>query len=193
MGKTDYALRDKAIPFQGQVFGYNSSARSQQQVRLASDIGDLYFLTLQQAGNTLKLFNVRLLRPFYGQITQAYFTLDLKTSPGQANSLGVYLGAQKWNNDYMMAGEFDQSTTELEARIKAQHKAIFGHSNPIMASGGRLQINAANIISMIPKEGAVPDRSSIHFGISLLFATAPDQTAWELNKFKVDASSTVGL
>lgn len=195
MGQSDLQLRPKAIPFQGQIFGYNSNQKSSQQVQQANDIGDLYFLTLQEAGNTLKLYNVRFLRPFYGQITQAYFTLDLKVGTSQAAALGVYIGANTWANEYRMKGEFDEAAGVMEARIKAQHKRIFGTDQPISANpGARLQITGANMTDLVPATGSPPDRSGIYFGVSLLFTAAPDkQNGWAVNKFKVDASQNVGL
>lgn len=195
MGQTDLALRQKAIPFQGQVFGYNSSQMSGQTVQSASDIGDLYFLTKQEPGNTLKYFPVRLLKPFYGDISQVYFTLDIKVGSSQAGPLGVYIGTPKWRNNSIAWGEFDEPAGVMEARTKAQHKLITGSDSPISANpGSRIRVTGLNLKPIIPQSTTPPDGSPKFFAVLLLFATAPDrQNGWEVTKFKIDAAVNVGL
>lgn len=104
-GTSDKTQRPKAIPYQSQIFGYNHSENSDNDISLAlpnpgtlgpttdpslGGLGDLYTLV---SGTSQKDYMIRFLRPKFGHIIQAYLNIGItfaaaETSPKFNLSVG---------------------------------------------------------------------------------------------------------
>lgn len=196
MGSSDLSLRQKAIPFQGQIFNYNSNEQSSQRVSQAWDLGDIAKLATRVSSNTIRYFPIRLLKPFYGAISQAYFTLDLHTSGTGTEGTGsapirLYIGGTRFLNKYQTENDSAAQVT----LIKKHHAQIFGSADPLTtANGTRLLIEAADIMPLITYDETNPIYSPEFFGIGLYFEDPPSMVdPWDVLKFKVDLAVNVGL
>lgn len=187
MGQTDLQLRNKAIPFQGQIHQLNSTPLSSQRISMAQT-GDLFPLANLGSSNTTRYFPVRFLKPHAAQMIQSYFTARIRLAAG--NSAQVWIGPVMFSDD-LTPWTLD---TTVEAAIKEYHRQIFGTAGPIaVAAGGLLEIDAANLSKFLTDAPGSPLYSKHFFGVTILFAAAPDMTGtYDVMKFKIDASANFG-
>lgn len=151
-------------------------------------LGDLTDLAMPIPGNDKRYFPVRFLKPHASNIIQAYFTARIKLAAG--NAAQVYVGPA------MFADELNTRTFDMnvETAIKEYHRQLFGSAAPIsVPAGGVLAIDAVDISRFITYNPASPLYSRHFFGVTLLFANAPDMTGtYDVQKFKIDASANFG-
>lgn len=192
MGRSDLTLRKKAIPFIGQVHGYNSNGQSNQNVTATAEIGDLYELSWQGAGNSQRYFPIRLLRPQASHMLQAYLSIMIQigssgTVPGPT-PIKLFVGAAPFQAD-----KFSTASVDI-AKIKQQHAYITGSTDPItVPNNSRLDITGLNISSILSNDPASVYYSDRFFGLGLYFEDPPAKDGgWKLMKFKVDASANMG-
>lgn len=201
MGQLENALRDQAIPFFGQIAGYNRSDLSDIDVTQTSPIvagasptgglgglGDLFYLS-NVGGAPVQNNLIRILRPQFVQVIAAYLTLSLTTA-----------NAETIPKFYVTVGTgFTTSTglvpsTPTLADIIANHTLLKGDSNPWTTPNGlagTITINKLNILGKIPARGDTNYRDDC-FVIGVHFLQTPNNgTGYKLTKFEVNLSGVV--
>ncbi len=188
MGQLDNALRKSAIPFLGQIAGYNRNQLSDQDITQANGLGDLYNLANYNDGYTitppLKNNLIRILRPQFLLVTGAYITLALTTANAEPNpKFYVTVGTGYVDSNSLIP------TVPTDAQIIANHTLLKGDSNPYQTpSGGvgSIIIPNLNIFAALPQEGTANFRND-HFVIVVHFLQTPQNgTGYKLNKFLVN-------
>jgi hypothetical protein len=87
----DFALRSEAIPFLGQIAGYNRNDQSDFDVTQANALGDLYGLangdpSVPGGDGVPKKNNlIRILQPQFAALTAAYLTLGINTANNETS------------------------------------------------------------------------------------------------------------
>lgn len=195
MGKTDLQLRNKAIPFQAQIHGLNSTPLSSQKISLAQP-GDLLHLVWKGNGNSQQYYPVRFLKPFAGNISQAYFTMDFQTNTtavvgNGSEQIRLYIGAAPFNSDHRTLKAYDYS---VQQSIRRDHERLTKSSAPLtVPNGTRLQINALDILPIIATDPDSEFYSDQFFSLGLYFVDPPSKGGiFDLLKFKVDAAVNLG-
>jgi hypothetical protein len=174
----------QAIPYIGQIMGYNRSEGSDQDVMVAKRTGDVspfYYIIGGQ-----KDFMVRILRPRYGQIIQAYLNISL-TFDSTETSPQFYVSA---GSGYDSTGYI--ATVPTAAYIQQAHLLITGQATPLTGQAGQpLTAYKLNILQLIPQPGS-PNYSSDSYVVGVHFPQSPANGAlWHLQKFFITGSALV--
>lgn len=198
MSIQDNSLRPQAIPYQGQICGYNRSVNSANDISKTSQNpgspftggnsnlignGDLYPLI---QGVSQQDYMIRILRPKHGQIVQAYLNMALTFSGAELNpnfriSVGYGFAADKLTAlvppvDYIKSCMNFYSPTS---------SWFFG------GPGGPVSIYKLNILPLIPQYGSA-NYVEDFYSIGIHFQTAPVMTdTWHLSKFFITGSILV--
>ena len=192
MGSQDKNLRQIAIPYYGQIMGYNRAEQSDQDVSVASTVlgsnvpaqGDLYPFTYNSGQ---KDFMVRVLRPQFGQLIEAYLNLSLtfdttETSPKFYVSAGSGYGT-------------DGVTPVVPSSnyITYAHQAISGQSSPFTGIAGQpITQYKLNILPLLPTAPGTTSYSPDSFVVGIHFLQVPVMTGlFHLQKFFVTGSALV--
>lgn len=194
---SDKALRQQAVPYYGQIFGYNRSENSDQDVSKTilnpgtggpsndpsmSGAGDLYPLINNTAQND---YMIRILRPKFGHIIQAYLTISLTFAAAEANpNFNISVG-NGFNADNVTP------IVPNSAFIAGCMNVLKPSGNTFSGVAGQPYNLTLNIQSLIPQVGSanyVPDFYTIglHFPVAITMSGT-----WHLNKFFVTGSIMV--
>lgn len=200
MGSSDKASRRAAVPMLLPVWGYNSNENSDTDTSQNSSPGDLINL-IGQLASPQKQNPVRILRPKYGVIDNAYLSLQLQvnSSPGD-DGTAIWIGRGKFDST---APGTERMVTVTEADIKADHARAFGRSTPFYPyySNDVYFLDRLEITDLIPKSAA--DGADYYreyaFVIVIMFdGFAPDGpnspkgytlAPYQLWEFKIEASA----
>lgn len=200
MGSSDRILRLESQPFIGNIFGYNRSEQSDQEVDIANAYGDL-----SQLANALVVGSggasdipqqdnmIRILRPKSGQIVNAHFTMAVRFASAETNpyfKLSVYKVTSSSDLTRL---------TPTEAQINACMVKITGATTPFSGTAGQVTaIDALNILNLIPQAGDadyVEDCFTIgvHFYASdgIRRVTPSNGSGYQLQKFLVEMNAKV--
>lgn len=196
MATKDKNLRQQAIPYLGQVCGYNRSDNSDQDISNTSVTvvagtnpsllgeGDLYDLI---QGNSKTDYMIRILRPKHGQIIQAYLNLSLtfdaiETFPEFSVSVG---------------GSFASDNLTANVPSTAFIQSCMNQINPPSgnpyqgAAGQALYVYGVNIQPLIPQVGSA-NYVTDFYSIGLHFTHLPITGGlFHLSKFFITGSIMV--
>lgn len=200
MGASDRILRSNAQPFIGNVFGYNRSEQSDQEIDIANSYGDLsqlanaYVVASGGVSDIPQQDNmIRILRPKSGQIVDAHFTMAIRFASAETNPY-FKLSVHKVTS----STDFTR-LTPTEDQINACMVKLTGATTPFSGTAGQVTaIDALNILSLIPQVG---DSNYIEdcFTIGVHFyqsggigrATPSNGSGYQLSKFLVEMSAQV--
>lgn len=133
MGAADLALRSRAIPYYANIWGYNRSEDSDNDISVATNLGDVTNLApaIYGAGGTIAAINpVRFLLPQYGNIVAANLHLSFTIAPGETSARQLRLAIGTFGQ-YWVA-----NTSYSEAYINASHQLITGRTTPFSIAPG---------------------------------------------------------
>lgn len=200
MGSSDRVLRTNAQPFIGNIFGYNRSEQSDQEVDIASSYGDLgqlanaYVVASTTSTDVPQQDNmIRILRPKSGQIIDAHFTMAIRFASAETNPyFKISVHTVTSSTDFTRL-------TPTEAQINACMVKVTGATTPYSGVAGNVtMLDAVNILSLIPQVG---DSSYIEdcFTIGVHFyasdgvtrVTPSNGSGYQLSKFLVEMSAQV--
>jgi hypothetical protein len=181
VGAADRALRATAFPFIGQVFGYNRTEGSDYNVSVASSLGDLAGLANNGSGTPAQDNMIRILRPQYGSIVAAYFSINFT------------YGATETNPKFKISISNVTSSTDMTpiiptSGIDATMMKLFGNTNWITGAAG--QATQARKVNLLPALPAPTDSTFRNecFVIGIHFPAAPVASGFSLQQFKLDMS-----
>jgi|GEM_PF-6319765 len=192
MGSQDKNLRQVAIPYYGQIMGYNRAEQSDQDVSIAqlvygsgvAQAGDLYPFTYSSAQ---KDFMVRILRPQFGQLIEAYLNLSLTFDTAET-SPKFYVSAG--------SGYAADGTTPIvpsQSYIQQAHQTITGQTSPLTGVAGQPMTQyKLNILSLLPLGPGSTNFNPDSFVVGIHFLQTPVMTGlFHLQKFFVTGSALV--
>jgi hypothetical protein len=190
MGNSNNTLRDTAIPYSGQIMGYNRNDQSDQDIMQADRLGDI-----RELGNGFVVASggvtdipkkdnfIRILRPRYGKIVEAYLTIvlitaDLETSPSFYVTAGTPFSS----------GITPAALTLTE--IQRLHTILVGNSSPFTNSAGLpISVEKLNITKLIPQVGQA-NYSEDCFNVGVHFLQTPlNSSGYRLRNFMVELSA----
>lgn len=192
MGSQDKSLRQVAIPYYGQIMGYNRAEQSDQDISLAQIVlgagvalaGDLYPFTYSSGQ---KDFMVRILRPQFGQLIEAYLNLSLtfdtmEISPKFYVSAGSGYGADGVT-----------PVVPSQSYIQQVHQVITGQTSPLTGIAGQPMTQyKLNILPLLPLAPGSTNFSPDSFVVGIHFLQIPVMTGlFHLQKFFVTGSALV--
>lgn len=200
MGASDRLLRANAQPFVGNIFGYNRSEQSDQEVDIATAYGDLSQLAnafvvgsggvsdIPQQDNM-----IRILRPKSGQIIDAHFTMAIRFASAETNPYFKI-------SIYKVTSSTDLTRlTPTEEQINTCMTKLTGATTPFSGSAGNITaIDALNIRQLIPQSSDA-DYVEDCFTIGVHFYASDGKTrntpsngsGYLLQKFLVEMSAQV--
>lgn len=184
--QSDLRLKNNAIPYLAQIFGYNRNEQSDNNISLATNRGDLAFLANTGFGFVpLKDNYIRILKPSAGQIISAFASIALTMAASEPFS-SFRLSITKTTS------ETDLTVVSLtDAQIAASHARIKGSSTPYSNSAGQaIVVDRADISSLLPKYGSTDYRSDC-FVLGIHFIQQPVSSGFSLVKLNVDGSALV--
>lgn len=197
MGTKDKNLRQQAVPYYGQILGYNRSDNSDQDISHTTmspgfgshtnpallGQGDLYPLI---QGTSQTDYMIRILRPKHGQIVQSYLNINLTFDPIESfPEISISVG-----------GSFaiDNLTANVPSKsfiAQCMNKLNPPNGSPFQGVAGQaLIIYGLNIQPLLPQVGSanyVPD----FYSIGLHFSHPPIASESFLNKFFITGSIMV--
>lgn len=197
----DNALRNQAIPFLGQIAGYNRSDQSDLDINSVSAVvsgasptgglgglGDIFYLT-NIGGAPVQNNLIRILRPQFIQAVAAYLTLSINTANAETDpAFYVTVGT-----GYSGAGSLVPSVPTTQ-QIIDNHTLLKGNSSPWTTPNGlagAVTINKLNILKALPAYGTANYRDDC-FVVGIHFRKTPANSAgYKLLKFTVDMSGVV--
>ncbi len=183
MGSQDRNFRQVAIPFYGQIMEYNRSEESDNDISAAINTGDLTPFTYNSGDQNIM---VRILRPQFAQLIEAYLNISL-TFDSTETSPEFYVSC---GSGY----EADGVTPVIPSNsfIQQSHFAITGQTLPLTGIAGQpLTEYKLNLMSQIPVIGS-PNYSPDSFVIGINFLKPPVYTGlFHLYKFFVTGSALV--
>jgi len=205
MGQRDLASRGEAVPFDALPFGYNRNAYSDYDVSNSNGQGDLASL-IRTFNSGLEQNPVRLLRPSFGPITQAYLTFKLDIGTDEPSPIELYIGRGLF--DYTPLGSADPQYFQDEGQIMEDHRKLTGRSEPFSAGpGGTIDIKRLDLMPLIPNQGddSFPYLEEAWFrtyGFVLMFMfnrvpSAPVDANFQITngyhlwKFKIEAAALI--
>lgn len=177
MGQLDNALRGQAIPFLGQIAGYNRSDQSDLDITVADALGDLFNMSNTNAPYNVPAQNnlIRILRPQFMQVVAAYLTISLNTANAETSpKFYLTVGTGYTSNPKGLIPAIPTT-----AQIIANHTLIKGDANPwTTANGlaGTITVNKANILAALPKITDTNYRDDC-FVVGIHFLQTPLNTA----------------
>lgn len=196
----DMNLRQQAVPYQGQIFGYNRSENSEQDISQTlmnlptqhvvsslvnpsmSGRGDLSPLILNTSQN---FYPVRIIRPKFGQIVQAYLSIGLTFSASETSpNFSVYVGSG-FNTDGLTP------LTPTVSFVNSCMNVLNPTGGYFTGSAGQMYYKVLNILPLIPQVGATNYNENFYV-VGLYFPQAPVMSGlWHLYKFNVTGSIIV--
>lgn len=184
MGTQDRNLRRQAIPYIGQIMTYNRSEQSDQDVSSAQTLGDIRQFLYNPNGQ--KDFIVRILRPQFGQIIQAYLNISL-TFDSTETSPKFYVSA---GSGY--AADGITAVVPPSSYILQTHQQITGQAAPLTGVAGQpLTAYKLNILPLIPQIGS-SNYSIDSYVVGMHFLQTPVMTGlFHLQKFFITGSALV--
>lgn len=202
MGITfDKTLRGEAIPYYGQIFGYNRSENSDQDISKTytspgivglpgvstdpslSGTGDLYPIINNISQNN---YMIRILRPKFGHIIQAYLTLNLTFSASETHpNFNVSVGSG-FNLDNLTP--VTPTTGFIANCMNVLNSPTGGTFNGTAGAATNLVLNIQSLVPQVGNANYVPD----FYTIGLHFPNTPVMSgSFHLNKFFVTGSIMV--
>lgn len=184
MGTLDKHLRKVAIPYYGQVMSYNRSEVSDQDVSVANNQGDLWPI-VDGAYNSATDYMVRILRPQFAQILQAYLNISLTFDSTEPSPKFYVSAGSGYGTDGVTA------VVPSNSYIKEAHFKITGQTPPFTATAGQpITAYKLNILPLIPQDGDT-NYSPDSFVVGVHFLQVPVWTNFHLQKFFVTGSALV--
>ena len=146
MSLSDLRLRESAVPYYANVWGYNRNAQSDVDISQSDGQGDLAPLIGQFGSPIYPQTPVRIMRPYYGSITQAYLTMQLTLGTNQPSAVNIWIGRGTTRS----IGHPTEAAPEVsEDILKADH-AKLGLTSPYTVSAGQtLLIKRLNLMPII--------------------------------------------
>lgn len=190
MGSSDKALRQSAIPYYANVWGYNRTLGSDQDISTSSSIGDLVNLIPASyfgSGTIQQVNPVRVLQPQYGDIIEANLNLKFSMASAEgARQFRIAIGK--------FASRYTAETSYSEAYINASHSQITGRDAPFtIAPGGSLTIPRVNLYPGMYHRGDTEFRDDA-FVVLLVWDQAPSKgSGYTFTKFEIDCTMQMGL
>lgn len=187
MGKQDNALRQTAIPFTANVWGYNRSTDSDNSIanNTTATLGDL--ANFQTSVGTLQLINpVRFLQPRYGNLIEANLNIYLAIGVGDIPTFcRLAIG-------YFQSGSYSAQTSYTDSEINTSHQIITGRTTPYSIGGGLLSQQKLNLLPAMYKRGDARFNED-GFVLLIVFDHAPSTAPlFALDKLEVDCSMQLG-
>lgn len=190
MSFTDKALRSTAIPYYANVWGYNRSQFSDENISSANDIGDLSALVPSSYtySTSISAVNaIRVLQPQYGDIIEANLNLAFTLASAEgARQFRVAIGK--------FTGLYTRETSYSEAYIAESFAKITGRNEPYaIAPGGSFSFARLNLAPGLYHEGDDEYRDDA-FVLLLCFDQAPSKgSGYTFTKFEIDCTMQMGL
>lgn len=190
MGSQDKALRSTAIPYYANVWGYNRSQFSDQNISTATKIGDLANLvpsSYTYAGTISTVNPIRVLQPQYGDIIEANLNLafQMRSTEG-ARQFRIAIGKH--------SGLYARETSYTEAEIAASFAKITGRNSPYtIAPGGSFSVSRLNLAPALYHDGDAEYRDD-SFVVLLVWDQAPSKAGdYAFTKFDIECTMQMGL
>lgn len=177
----DLRYRNGAIPTLLQVLGYNRSEQSDNDISLATNLGDLTALVTPTGTD----YYIRVLRPLRAQLVAAYLSLTIQTGATEPNP-SITVSVSKTTSDTDLT-----VITQTAAQILQNHQVLKGSSTPFAAlsAGQAINIDRLDITALLPKYGSADYRKDC-FVIGIHFKTVP-AAGFHLYRFQVDGSALI--
>lgn len=199
MAIQDKSLRSQAVPYSGQIFGYNHSENSDTDISMTlinpgtavpgadpslTGAGDLYpFVTNVSQTD----YMIRILRPKYGQIIQAYLNLSLTFAAAEASpKINISVG-NGFNTDNITP--LVPTSTYIATCMKRLNPP---NGTPFVGTAGKpLVVYNLNIQPLIPQVGDT-NYVADFYTVGIHFLSAPTTGGlFHLSKFFVTGSIMV--
>lgn len=193
MGAQDLALRNRAIPYYANVWGYNRGQQSDEDISLAYSgtyVGDLSSMipTSYNGDTAIGTVNaIRVLQPQYGDIIEANLNLRFKLATAEgARKFRVAVG--------YFSGLYTAETSYTEAYIEESHRKITGRDVPYdIAPASTFSVQRLNLYPSMYHRGDSAFRDDA-FVVLLCFDTAPSKgSGYTFTKFDIDCTMQMGL
>lgn len=185
MGSRDLALRETAIPFYANVWGYNRNEQSDQSIMQATNLGDL--TNFASAGTLSRINAIRVLQPQWGDLIEANLNLKFTLASAEA-ARQLRIGIGNFSSGYTA------QTSYTEAFIDSQHKLITGRTTPYsISAAGTFNQSKINLQpALYHQDDAQFVRDA--FVLLLVFDQAPSTgSGWSFDKFEINCSAKLGL
>lgn len=198
MATNDNNQRNKAIPYYGQIVGYNRAANSDQDISITSinpgtgvaggnaallGNGDLFPIITAVSQTD---YMIRILRPKFGHIIQAYLNIGLTFAASEPNPKFRISVGSDFQADQFTANTPNNTFITSCMNILSPNVAYFTGT-----AGKPITIYKLNIQPLLPQVGSanyVPD----FYAIGLHFVTAPVMTGtFHLSKLFITGSILV--
>ena len=192
MGATDKSSREIAVPFVSNILNYQRTSASDLDVSLGSVVGigsDLGgFTYAPQLQNP-----IRMLRPYHGDITQAYLTVQVILVSGEPQT-GLKVAIGKFQKDKNGLCLSDPEATLDQATIDQHHLTLTGSGTAFYSnSSGIININNLNIASLIPKRGSSNFQDDAYILMMVYDRVPASGGGYHVSKFKVIGAATMGV
>ena len=190
MGSQDLALRDRAIPYYANVWGYNRTSTSDQAILSGTDGtgsgSDL--ATFQPTFGTPGLINtIRVLQPQYGDIIEANLNIKFKLATADAaRQLRIGIG--------YYSSQYTPQATYTEQELAVMHQKITGRSTPFtIPAASTFDLKRLNLEPGMYHRGHARFRDDA-FVVVLAFDTAPTVgSGYSFTRFEIDCTMQMGL
>jgi hypothetical protein len=190
MGSQDQALRKTAIPYYANVWGYNRSQNSDEDISSANNVGDLVNLIPSSyfgSGTIAEVNPIRVLQPEYGDIIEANLTLRFTLASAEgARKFRIAIGTY--------SSRYTTQTSYSEDFITASHRKITGRDTPYdIAPAGELFLPRLNLKPGLYQNGDSEYKDDA-FVVLLCFDQAPSKgSGYTFTKFEVNCTMQMGL
>lgn len=180
MGQGDFSLRRLAVPFRANWYDSTLTIGNVFESGIAGVTGDLNVIGTANGDGG----QIRLTRPYYGDIISAVLTLQATAPVLSPTTLRFYKG--DFNADGVTA-----VTSYSEARIASDWFKISGFNAALdYGSQDNIFIDGMDITSIIPKRGDSDyNEDGFILGVDLVNRDPAD---WYLYNFKVDCTVQLG-
>lgn len=194
MGQNNPSVRETAIPYYANIWGYNRASLSDKAI--APDPADTsgFYPTLGDLANfepthgVLSTINpIRILQPHYGNIVEANLNLNFTLASAEASrQLRIAIGT--------FSSRYTAQTSYSDAYINASHAQITGTNTPFtIGAAGTFSMNKLNL------KPAMYGRQSSNFledafVLLLVFDKAPSTgSGYKFTRCDVECTMQMGL
>lgn len=193
MGANDRDLRNRAIPYYANVWGYNRSQNSDVDISQpynANYYGDLKNLvpsSYSGSGIIAAVNPIRVLQPQYGDIIEANLNIKFTLASAEAaRKLRIAIG--------YFSDRYTAETSYDETYLDQSHRKITGRDTPYdIAAAGTFNVKRLNLYPAMYHRGDTRFKDDA-FVLLLVFDQAPSKgSGYTFTKFDIDCTMQMGL
>lgn len=184
MSSTNVASAARTTPFLCNIYGYNRSAASRNDVSSARSWGDLYNLINIEG----EMAAVRMLLPHFAEFTQSYFTLNI--APAAGDSWSLRLAVAEFEQEGGVSTRTTITSGYSENYINRWHRRITDRDEPISADENNpVEISNLQIASAL-RQLTPEQKYQDAFALMFVFDSQPD-TDWDVTQLRLVSSGEV--